>query len=216
MAEESPFVAVAMQVAEGIVQLPLSVRRGAPLLYEITVSNNLEVMEPELVKKPRRGASAFQTDLCIFEERSPGIQIPRVVLEFKTGITTHDVLTYSAKATRHKQIYPYLRYGIIASGEKAVPGRVFKHNEGLDFFASVAGLDDHELRAFLTSLLRDEITTSKCLEGIAFGKVKTRLFRNEVLLLPQSPLASPSSGRVDGTFNTVNGASEKTSKRKRR
>ena len=139
MAEESPFVAVALQVAEEIGLQPLSVRRGAPLLYEIKVSNNLEVMEPEQIRRPRRGASAFQTDLCIFEERSPGVHIPRVVLEFKTKITTHDVLTYSAKATRHKQIYPYLRYGIVASAEKTVPGRVFTHNEGLDFFASVAG-----------------------------------------------------------------------------
>jgi len=182
MAEESPFVAVAMQVAEEIVQSPLSVRRGAPLLYEITVSNNLEVMETEQIRQPRRGASAFQTDLCIFEERSPGIHIPRVVLEFKTKITTHDVLTYSAKATRHKQIYPYLRYGIVASAEKTVPGRVFTHNEGLDFFASVAGLDTPELRVFLTSLLHAEIATSKCLEDIAFSKIKTRLFRTEVLL----------------------------------
>ena len=32
-------------------------------------------------------------------------------MEFKQGLSTHDVLTYSAKATRHKQVYPYLRYG---------------------------------------------------------------------------------------------------------
>ena len=81
---------------------------------------------------------------------------------------------------KHKQIYPYLRYGILSSGEKTVPGRVFTHNEGLDFFASVAELDEPDLKAFLVSLLSAEIASSKCLEDIAFGKVKTRLFRTEV------------------------------------
>jgi hypothetical protein len=180
MAEESPFVAIAQSVAEEILRPPLRVTRGAPLLYEITVNNSLEVMRQEQVRKPKRGASAFQTDLCIFEDITPEISIPRVVIEFKTKITTHDVLTYSSKASKHKQIYPYLRYGMLASSERVVPGRVFTHNEGLDFFASVAELGDGELKAFLASLLSSEVATSKCLEDIAFGKVKTRLFRTEV------------------------------------
>lgn len=180
MAEESPFVAIAQSVAEEILRPPLRVARGAPLLYEITVNNNLEVMKQEQVRNPKRGASAFQTDLCIFEDITPEISIPRVVIEFKTRITTHDVLTYSTKATKHKHIYPYLRYGVLASGERVVPGRVFTHNEGLDFFASVAGLGDDELKAFLASLLASEVASSKCLEDIAFGKIKTRLFRTEV------------------------------------
>ncbi len=180
MPKESEFVAVAMAVANEILQLPLMVKCGAPLLYEIKVDNNLEVMEPERIRKPTRGVSAFQTDLCVFEERPRDILIPRVVIEFKTKITTHDVLTYSAKAVKHKQIYPYLRYGILASDEKTVPGRVFTHNEGLDFFASVSGLDESGLKTFLASLLNAEIASSKCLEDIAFGKVKKRLFRTEI------------------------------------
>lgn len=45
------------------------------------------------MRKPRRGASAFQTDLCVFEDKSEEVTIPRVVIEFKTHISTHDVLT---------------------------------------------------------------------------------------------------------------------------
>lgn len=182
LAEESPFVAIAQSVARDILRPPLRVARGAPLLYEITVNNNLEVMKQEQVRNPKRGASAFQTDLCIFEDRTTEISIPRVVIEFKTKITTHDVLTYSTKAIKHKQIYPYLRYGVLASSERKVPGRVFKHNEGLDFVASVAGLGDVELRAFLASLFESEIASSKRLEDIAFGKISTRLFRTEIQL----------------------------------
>lgn len=181
MAAESPFVAIAHAVAEEILEPPFRIQRGAPLLYEIRVSNTLEVMSQEQIQNPKRGASAFQTDLCVFEDKSPQIAIPRVVIEFKTGITTHDVLTYSAKAVKHKQIYPYLRYGVLASSEKTVPGRVFKHNEGLDFFAAVAELQEAEFKLFFASLLQAEIDASRRLEAVAFGTVKTMLYRTEVV-----------------------------------
>jgi hypothetical protein len=180
MAVESSFVAVAHAVAEAILAKPFRVARGAPLLYELRVDNNLEVVSQDQVRKPKRGSSAFQTDLCVFEDKTAEISIPRVVIEFKTSISTHDVLTYSAKAVRHKQIYPYLRYGVLASSEKSVPGRFFTHNEGLDFFAAVADLGEGELKNFLASLLQAELEASKRLEAIAFGIVKTRLFRTEV------------------------------------
>lgn len=188
MAKESLFVEIAQRVAENILSKPFRVKRGAPLLYEIRVNNNLQVMSDEQVRKPKRGASAFQTDLCIFEDKSDEISIPRVVIEFKTSITTHDILTYSAKAVKHKQIYPYLRYGLLASNEKTVPGRVFTHNEGLDFFAAVADLPELDLPAFLTSLLQAEIETSKRLEAMAFGKINTMLYRSEVQYESWTPL----------------------------
>lgn len=78
--------------------------------------------------------------------------------------------------------YPYLRYGIIASGETAVPGRLFTHNESLDFCATVSGLEGKPLSDFFTSLLSAEVSSSRKLESIAFGSVRTRLFRSEVIL----------------------------------
>lgn len=180
MATESAFVEVAQKVAEKILPSPLSVRRGAALLYQVTVDNNLSLTVE--VKNPTRGNSAFQTDLCIFEKKSEEVSIPRVVMEFKTRITTHDVLTYSAKATKHKQVYPYLRYGIVASSETSVPGRLFTHNESLDFCATVAGLEGQELSDFFASLLAAEVESSRRLEAIAFGQVRTRLFRSEVTI----------------------------------
>jgi hypothetical protein len=99
MAEESKLVAEAQSAAEQVLRPPLSIKRGAALLYEVAVDNNLSLtVDP---KHPIRGDSAFQTDLCVFEAKSDDIVIPRVVLEFKTRITTHDVLTYSAKARKH-------------------------------------------------------------------------------------------------------------------
>lgn len=176
---ESAFVGIAQSVAQAILKPPFLVERGQPLLYELKVSDSLEVMQPAQVKKPRRGSSAFETDLCIFEQLDEDVRIPRVVIEFKTGITTHDVLTYSAKAERHKRIYPYLRYGMLASSEKAVPGRVFTHNESLDFFFAVSGLSEEQFKADLAHLLEAEVQASKLMQAIAYGKLSTRLFRTE-------------------------------------
>jgi hypothetical protein len=99
MATEDLFVNQAEAAAREILADPLLVRRGASLLYQVTVNNLLElVVDP---KNPTGGRSAFQTDLCVFERVSNDAEIPRVVLEFKPSVTTHDVLTYSTKARKH-------------------------------------------------------------------------------------------------------------------
>ncbi len=178
MAEESKFVDIALLATQKALEPPLSVRRGAALLYQVTVDNKLALtVDP---KQPMRGDSAFQTDLCVFDQKSDGVVIPRVVLEFKTSITTHDVITYSAKARKHKQVYPYLRYGIIMSGVATVPKRVFVHNESLDFAAAVQDMNGTELQEFFVRLFAVEVAASKQLENIAFGTLRPRLYRTEV------------------------------------
>ena len=186
MATESPFVTLAHEVASAVLEAPLSIGRGQPLLYELKVSNRLEVMRPEQIKRPKRGASAFETDLCVFEQVEDEVKIPRVVIEFKTGISTHDILTYSAKAARHKRIYPYLRYGMLASSEKAIPGRAFTHNESLDFFLAVAGMPDLDFRTLFAELIKAEVAASKLLDNIAYGKLSTRLFRMHPIVAPNA------------------------------
>src|SRR6266700_4249394 len=126
MAEESKFVDIALLATQKALEPPLSVRRGAALLYQVTVDNKWALTG--YPKQPMRGDSAFQTDLCVFDQKSDGVVIPRVVLEFKTSITTHDVITYSAKARKHKQVYPYLRYGLVVLNSAVVPRRFFIHN----------------------------------------------------------------------------------------
>jgi hypothetical protein len=190
MAKESAFVEIAEAAAETILAKPLRVSRGAVLLYQITLDNELKLVPPrEELQKPKRGQSAFQTDLCVFEDKKTDfegeettVSIPRVVLEFKGRITTHDVLTYSAKARKHKQVYPYLRYGIIVSEEAFVPGRVFTHNEALDFCAAIADYKGARLTEILAALLKAEVECSRRLEAIAFGKMRTHLFRTEVMV----------------------------------
>jgi hypothetical protein len=190
MAKEDEFVEIAEAAATSILDKPLRVQRHAVLLYQITLDNELKLVPPKHeLQKPKRGQSAFQTDLCVFEDKQTAlgdekttVSIPRVVMEFKGSITTHDVLTYSAKARKHKQVYPYLRYGIIVSEEAFVPGRVFTHNEALDFCAAIADYKGARLSEILAEILKAEVECSRRLEAIAFGKMRTHLFRMEVMV----------------------------------
>ena len=178
MAEESKFVGQVLDAVK--LQPPLSIEEGKALLYQITLNNKLEpTIEPERYRDPKRGDSAFQTDLCVFEKKSNGIKLPRVVFEFKAGISTHDVLTYSAKARKHKQVYPYLRYGVVVSHEAVVPHRFFIHNEALDFFAPLKNTKEAELGDFFSRLIKKEVDTSRMMERIAFAEQPT-FFRSEI------------------------------------
>lgn len=177
---EDPFVDTALRAAKAVLAPPLSVQRGAALLYQVTVDNRLDLgVDP---KVPVRGQSAFQTDLCVFEEVEPEIHIPRVVMEFKQRLSTHDVLTYSAKARKHKGVYPYVRYGLVLSAESRVPGRFFRHNEALDYCVAVADFKTRRLRDVLASILEEEVAASRRLEEIAFGKHATQVFRSDVVI----------------------------------
>jgi hypothetical protein len=105
MSKESPFVGIALEVARETLSLPLHVERREVLIYQISLDDKLEPTI-DFKNPPKRGSSAFQTNLCVFEKKkgkNGEISIPRVVMEFKTGITTHVVLTYDAKAAKHKE-----------------------------------------------------------------------------------------------------------------
>ena len=179
MNREDEFVEVALGSARDVIGPPLSIERGKALLYRVTVDNRLKMTVDPCA--PKRGYSAFETDLCVFETvGSESVQIPRVVMEFKKSLSTHDVLTYSAKATRHKQVYPYLRYGFVIGKAKVLPRRFFTHNSGMDFAVAAASFDHSRLHQLFAELLEKEVAASRQLEQIAFGDANTHLFRSEV------------------------------------
>ncbi len=176
--EEDIFVGIALGVAQNILRPPYFIKRGASLLYQITVDNKLKIVVNP--KKPKRGQSAFETDLCIFEKVNTEIEIPRVVLEFKKGLSTHDVLIYSSKASRHKEIYPYLRYGLVIGNESKVPGKFFTHNRALDFCVAAKSYKENELESMLSKLFKEEIKSSRKLESIVFDRLETKIFRYNI------------------------------------
>lgn len=104
------------------------IQKGAPLVYKLHVDGAGRIC-PANYRTPIRGQLAFETDLLISDSN-----VPLVAIELKFGqFTTHDVLTYSTKATKHKDIFPYLRYGFVVGGLKKIQNRFFTHNSGFDF-----------------------------------------------------------------------------------
>ncbi len=153
---------------------------GAPRDVSVAPLRSLRItVDPA---EPKRGQSAFETDVAVFEPRGEGKLIPRAVIECKLKLTTHDILTYSAKARRHKQIYPYLRYGIMMANERTIPRRFFTHNEGIDFCVAAGSISSRNFRTVLRDLLTAEIKSSEALEQAAFGVIDANVFRTDVTL----------------------------------
>lgn len=80
-------------------------------------------------------ARSYQTDLLIYDQSTEDSWTPRLVIECKFGgISTHDILTYCTKAATHKQIHPYLRYGIlIGNHTSGLDAKVAWHGMYFDF-----------------------------------------------------------------------------------
>ena len=106
----------------------------------------------------------FETDMVVYE-KVDSVDKPRVIIEAKLDrITTHDAITYSYKAEKHKAITPYVRYGIMI-GEREhypLPGRLFRHGTNFDFMFSFKGdrPDEAEWEAFV-ALIRREVLYSR-------------------------------------------------------
>jgi hypothetical protein len=111
------------------------------------------------------------------------------VIECKQGVSTHDALTYSAKAATHKQVHPYLRYGFLLAGyESALPGRLIRHGAYFDFMMFWSAQEPTKSEwADLVEVLADEIETSRTLQALVtknrvWGRKKFRLLHRQLRL----------------------------------
>ena len=177
--QESDFVSIFESVASEVMGNKALIGRKTNLFYQLTLNRKLEL--DVNTTSPSRGASAFQTDICIFELLD-GIKFPRVVIEFKMGISSHDILTYSTKAGKHKKIYPCLRYGLLASELEFIPNRFFIHNENLDFFIAAKNYkSEADIRPFARKLIEKELKISRTLEQIHFDNRKFDYYRTDII-----------------------------------
>ena len=94
----------------------------------------LEVLAYGPGERVQTTKTEYQTDLLI-SDATDEAWTPRVVVECKLGrVSTHDALTYSTKASTHKNPHPYLRYGILIGGLKGpLPLRLIRHGAHFDF-----------------------------------------------------------------------------------
>lgn len=115
----------------------------------------------------------YETDILVYEQIEADIWKPRIIIETKINrVTTHDAITYSQKAQTHKNVHPYLRYGILIGNRKQnpLPGRLFRHGQHFDFMQSWKDFkaDDDEWIE-LMNILKNEFEASKILEEILFN-----------------------------------------------
>ena len=82
---------------------------------------------------------------------------------------SHDALTYSAKAATHKNVHPYLRYGVLigAYRGKSLPVRLVKHGAHFDFMVTWSRRDTvgADFSRFV-DLLAEEVSASRQLQDL--------------------------------------------------
>lgn len=110
---------------------------------------------------------SYETDLLITETFSDLSWSPRVLIETKLKtITTHDAICYGQKALTHKNIHPYLRYGIlIGDFDDSLPARLIVHGGLFDFMMvwQKSNPDARETEQII-NIIRSEIEASRQLE----------------------------------------------------
>jgi hypothetical protein len=149
------------------------------LLYKIFLNEELNVC-PNNLRKPTRGKYAFQTDLLILDKRS---KVPLVVIEVKfRSLSTHDVLVYSTKAQKHKEVYPYLRYGLVIGAFTKIPNRFFTHNTGFDFAYALDNVDSDNELADLISIIRGQIEISRTVISLMNGNRQVKKFYTKLVV----------------------------------
>lgn len=162
----------------------VEVLKKIPYAYEIKSFNDEWEIEEE-------DTSSFETDLVIYEKYNSKI-IPRVIIEAKVDkVTTHDAITYSHKASNHKNVMPYIRYGIMIGNREhyPLPGRLFRHGINFDFLFSFVGYvpTEREMHVF-ADMLRKEIKYSREYEEIlnnsrSRGRKKYFMMQKEMYLM---------------------------------
>jgi len=166
------------------------VKKKANLLYKVVVNENLE-FEPDTPAKPSRGNYAFQTDLLIIKKEN---ELPLVVIEckvakeypkrdgrkWKASFSTHDILTYSSKAQKHKEIYPFLRYGLVVGGTDVIHHRFFIHNIGFDFALALEDINSYTSLQKLARIIHQQIENAELILSVFKDKNQVQSFSTEI------------------------------------
>lgn len=142
----------------------IDVLKKIPYAFEISSFNEEWEVDTEGFNE-----TSFETDMVVYEKIDEKI-IPRVIVEAKVGtVTTHDAITYSHKAMYHKNVIPFVRYGIMLGARETypLPGRLFRHGTNFDFLFSFVDYEPSkkEVEAFV-DMLKREITYSRQIEEI--------------------------------------------------
>ena len=142
----------------------IDVLKKIPYAFEISSFSQDWEIAPDAFDE-----TVFETDMVVYEKNGSKI-IPRVIVESKVGtVTTHDAITYSQKAMYHKNVIPFVRYGIMLGARETypLPGRLFRHGTNFDFLFSFVDYapTTKEQNAFV-DMIKKEIEYSRKIEEI--------------------------------------------------
>jgi len=151
---------------------------SANLIYRVIINQKGEYF-PADPKKAKRGSLAFQTDILIKKNN-----LPLVVIELKDKrLSTHDIITYSYKAQKHKEIYPYLRYGLVLGGWDIISNKFFNHNSDFDFVVALGKLNNLDSIKELIRIVKGQLKDAESLLKVLEEKNKTRIFNNKLEII---------------------------------
>lgn len=142
----------------------IDVLKKIPYAFEISSFN-----EDWEIEAQNSSEASFETDMLVYEKANGKI-IPRVIIEAKVGtVTTHDAITYSHKAMYHKNVIPFVRYGIMLGARETypLPGRLFRHGTNFDFLFSFVDYSPSDLEVDkFVEMIKKETTYSRQIEEI--------------------------------------------------
>jgi hypothetical protein len=164
MKEEKCVEDLTEKLKEKLAPKSVTVCKNKDLLYKVIIDPNFNYNPPD-PKNPTRGNLAFRVDILILDN-SQYPNYPLVGIEVKLGdITTHDIITYSIKALKHKELYPHLRYGLIIcrSDERSpkINPRFFIHNKGFDFAVVLDDISNNDSFEKLVQILEIQLQNSR-------------------------------------------------------
>jgi len=171
------------ELSRGELKDKYTIKEGENLIYKVIIDGGLNY-RPDSPWDPRRGDYAFQVDILIAREISNGnaekSYLPFVVIETKYGsFSTHDVLIYSTKALKHKEIYPYIRYGFVVGGIDEIYNKFFTHNVGFDFAFAMKRMRKSELKK-LSAVIQEQLSVAEFLLDIFQNKKKVKIFNSTI------------------------------------
>jgi len=177
---ESEFREVIKRKIEGDLDIDnYKVKSNENLLYKVIINEKFQ-FEPKSPKNPRRGNYAFQTDLLITKNTN---KLPLVVIETKYGgFSTHDILTYSTKAQKHKEVFSYIRYGLLVGGTDKITNKFFIHNIGFDFAFALNEIENNGSIEKLINIIKDQIINAEAILDIFINKNQTKMFNTQIVI----------------------------------
>lgn len=154
------------------------------LLYSISFDDEggLDLHLGEDLRPKRGKGKGFEQDLLIYNNVEGNTSlVPRVIIELKFGkVGTHAAIIYSEKLRLIKNIYPYVRYGLVLGGMSVIPPRVLRHGQEFDFIQTISfPFKAAELKKLLR-MLKKEANLSKKLSKIFNGKKKLKFLHRQV------------------------------------